>query len=189
MNKNKKISRGLKRHYENKRKQTAVKKGLAIAIPFILAICLISEMSEKTNAHISDFKTSEIVSRVFIPKEEKNSVAVVNIENKEELSVKDEIVKIAEEENFQYTGYLLRLLYCESRFDTGARNDNGKWGKDRGVAQINSYFHPNVTDKQADNLEFAVKFTMEKINAGYQELWVCNQIVKGKTKEQLAYNY
>jgi len=180
-NKNKKISIGLKKYHSHKIMKATVKKGLAIALPLIISVCAISEISQNTDSYISSFKP------VPIAKEVKNPKTADNI--KPELSVKEQIVKIAEAENFKYTDYLLRLLYCESRFDTKARNTNNRLGVDKGVAQINSYWHPTVKEEQADDLEFSVKFTMDKINAGYQRLWMCDDIVKGKSQEQLSYNY
>jgi len=173
-NKNKKISRGLKRHYENKRKQTTVKKGLAIAIPFILAICLISEMSEKTNAHISDFKTSEIANSVFIPKEDKNSVVIANIENKEELSVKDtkgkiKAVAVRECRNRNLGGYcvedMLAMAWTESRFDCNVVGDNGN---SFGCFQIHRGYHKHVTVEQARDIEFSLNWTLNRlVSKGY----------------------
>ena len=186
-NKNKKISIGLKKYHSHKIMKATVKKGLLIAIPLVLSICAISEMSQNTDNYISSFKPVYIAKGYNTPKEDKRSVVADSI--KPELSVKEQIVKIAEAENFKYTDYLLRLLYCESRFDTKARNTNNRLGVDKGVAQINSYWHPTVKEEQADDLEFSVKFTMDKINAGYQRLWMCDDIVKGKSQEQLSYNY
>jgi len=189
MNKNKKISISLKRHYKNKQKQLVVKKGLLIAIPFIIAICLISEMSERTDLHISSFKPVYIAKGHSMPKKDKKSVAVPKIEEKRVLSVKEQIIKIAKEENFQYTDYLLRLAYCESRFNPKAINDNGRLLRDIGVFQINEYWHRDISQEQAENVEFATKWTMNMINKGFQRRWMCDKIVKGKTKQQLAYNY
>jgi len=170
-NKNKKISRGLKRHYENKRKQIVVKKGMMITIPLIIAICLIGEMSERTNAHISDFKTNEIVSSVFIPKEEKKSVVVVNIENKEELSVKDEIVKIAEEECSKrgLEEYcikdMLAMAWTESRFNCNVVGDSGN---SFGCFQIHRGYHKHITVEQARDIEFSLNWTLNRmVHYGY----------------------
>lgn len=94
------------------------------------------------------------------------------------LPVEQQIRQIAEKENFQYTSYLLRLAWCESRYNPKARNDNGKYGMDRGLFQINNRYHPTVSDAQADDIVFATKWTMEKINQGKQHLWACNKIIK-----------
>jgi len=54
---------------------------------------------------------------------------------------------------------LAAVLYQESGFNPVARNDNAKsggLGVDRGIAQINSYYYPHVTDQQADDPNFAI---------------------------------
>ena len=182
-----KISIGLKKYHSHKIMKATVKKGLAIALPLIISICAISEMSQNTDNYISSFKPVSVAKGYNTPKEDKKSVVVDNI--KPELSVKEQIVKIAEDENFKYTDYLLRLAYCESRFNPKAVNDNGFYLRDLGTFQINEYFHKDVTREQAEDVEFATKWTMNKINSGLQTLWACDKIVKGKTKEQLSYNY
>lgn len=96
----------------------------------------------------------------------------------EVLTVKERVQKIAQENNFPWVDYLLRLAHCESRFDPYATNDNGAYGIDRGVFQINDYFHPEVSDEQAFDIEWATKWTMGRIESGYQHEWVCDEIVK-----------
>lgn len=88
------------------------------------------------------------------------------------------IVKIAQEKDFKWPDYLVRLAYCESRLNPKARNDNGQYGIDRGVFQINSFYHPDISDAQADDLEFATNWTINMINKGYQIRWACDKIVK-----------
>lgn len=97
--------------------------------------------------------------------------------DKKNLTVKEQIRKIAREENFEWTDYLLRLGCCESSLKQNARNDNGYYKMDRGVFQINSFFHPEVSDECADNILCATKWTMWMINSGRQHEWVCNDFV------------
>lgn len=107
----------------------------------------------------------------------KQAQAKTKPENK---TVKERIIAIAEKNNFKYTDYLLRLAKCESQFDAKARNDNGDYGMDRGVFQVNNRYHPEVSDAQADDVEFAAQWTMDKINKGQQNLWACDKIIKNK---------
>ena len=93
----------------------------------------------------------------------------------EELSVEEKIRKIAKENNFRWTDYLVRLAYCESRFDPKALGDSGK---SRGLFQIHSGYHPDVSDEQAYNIRFATEFAIKAINEGHQEWWTCDKIVK-----------
>src|SRR3990167_697489 len=92
--------------------------------------------------------------------------------------IQKQIIAIAKEQNFKWPDYLLKLAYCESRFNPKARNNNGRYGMDRGLFQINNKYHPQITDKQADDVRFATLWTMEKINKGYQHLWSCDKMIK-----------
>jgi len=92
-----------------------------------------------------------------------------------EMSVSDEIKLIAEDNNFEWVDYLLRLANCESKFDKYAIGDNGK---SRGIFQIHSGYHPDITNEQAFNVEFATVWTMNKINGGYQNLWTCDRYIR-----------
>jgi len=97
-------------------------------------------------------------------------------------SVEERIRKIAREENFKYTDYLVKLAICESKLRPTAvntQNNQPATSKDRGLFQINNYWHKEVSDEQAFDIEFATKFTMDKINNGYQGLWVCDKYIKG----------
>jgi len=50
------------------------------------------------------------------------------------------------------------MLWQESGYKTDARNGTKETGIDRGIAQINSKAHPDVTDGQADDPEFAINW-------------------------------
>lgn len=95
-------------------------------------------------------------------------------------TVEEQIRRIAKEQGFQWPEYLVRLAHCESRFDPNATNDNGYYGLDRGLFQINNFFHSEVTDEQAFDLEWSTKWTMERINKGYQHEWMCDPIIRKK---------
>jgi hypothetical protein len=98
-------------------------------------------------------------------------------EDKVELSVVDRIRIVSQ--GFEYQDYLLRLAYCESRFNEFAMQyKNNVVGLDRGVFQINDYFHPEVSDECSMNVECATKWTMEMIKKGRQREWMCDKIVK-----------
>lgn len=92
----------------------------------------------------------------------------------------ERIRAVADKHQFKYTDYLVRLAYCESRFNPKATNSNGAYGTDRGVFQINDKYHPNITDEQAFDIEWATKWTIDQINAGRQHLWACDKLIKGR---------
>lgn len=84
---------------------------------------------------------------------------------------------------YKYQDYLLRLAFCESRFDSHALNSNGEYGIDRGVFQINSKYHPEVSTEQAMSVEFATKWTMAMIDKGQQKQWSCDKIIRNIAKK------
>jgi hypothetical protein len=94
------------------------------------------------------------------------------------LTVEQQIRQIAKEENFQWTDYLVRLAYCESRLDPNATNTEGNSaGIDRGVFQINSFYHSEVSDEQAFDVDYATRWTINMINEGRQTEWVCDKLI------------
>lgn len=96
------------------------------------------------------------------------------------LSVEEQIRQIAEEHNFQWIDYLVRLAHCESRLDPYALNNNGQYGIDRGLFQINNKYHPEVNNSCAFDIRCATEWTMEMINNGEQHQWACNSLVLAK---------
>lgn len=100
---------------------------------------------------------------------------------KKDEDIRSLIIRIAQEENFNWPDYLVRLANCESRLDPKAKNDkNNKpaHSVDRGLFQINSYWHRDVTDTEAYNPEFATRWTIQKINEGKQHYWVCDRYIR-----------
>ena len=92
--------------------------------------------------------------------------------------VEQQIRKIARENKFKWVDYLVRLAKCESTLNANAINDNGVYGIDRGVFQINDYYHPEVSDECAFDVRCATEWTMWRINNGYQHEWHCDKIIK-----------
>lgn len=71
---------------------------------------------------------------------------------------------------------LFNLIESESEWNPDAVN-----GNDRGLVQINSVYHPEVSDKQAFDPEFAINFAAKAIRDGTESQWVvcnCHQYVK-----------
>lgn len=111
-------------------------------------------------------------------KAERESYLIPREENE---TIPELIKRIADEMNFEHIDYLLRLAKCESGFNPLAvndRNNNPKHSKDRGLFQLNDYWHKNITDAQAFDPEFATRWTIEKINKGGQGIWVCDKHIK-----------
>lgn len=68
----------------------------------------------------------------------------------------DPIIKTVAQNVAMRPELIAAMLWQESGYRPDARNGNAKKGIDRGIAQINSKHHPEVTDVQADNPTFAI---------------------------------
>lgn len=69
-----------------------------------------------------------------------------------------------------------RVLYCESRYKHDALNEENNTpagSRDRGIAQINDHWHSNVTDKQAFDPVFSIKYVARHFAEGKAGLWTC----------------
>ena len=77
------------------------------------------------------------------------------------------------------TTTLHNLLKSESNWKPDADN-----GEDRGIAQISRTFHPEVTDEQAFDPEFGMRFAAQTIKEGreWSEYVVCNCYLLAKTR-------
>ena len=107
--------------------------------------------------------------------------------NKDQLEVAQRIWDLAGE--FKWKTYLIRLAYCESRLNPRCQNSNGKYGLDRGLFEINSFYHPEVSDECAYSINCSTKWTIKRIEDGQQKEWACDRIIKGKTLQELERNY
>ena len=65
-------------------------------------------------------------------------------------------------------------LYCESKWNPTLRYSSSRQlGVDRGVAQINSYYWPEITDAQADDPAWAIRWMVNRWVKGRAYLWMC----------------
>jgi hypothetical protein len=102
-------------------------------------------------------------------------------EDKTDLTVEQKIRIIAKEEGFKWPDYLVRLADCESKLGKYKENRQGNYPQDsvdRGVYMINDYWHAEVSDEQAHDLEWATRWTINRINQGYQHEWACDKLAK-----------
>lgn len=90
------------------------------------------------------------------------------------LNVPENILIIAQKAAAQYQvplDLLLAVMYQESKYDSNARNaKNPGGGIDRGIAQINSKYHPEVTDAQAYDPSFAINMLAQSTAATYHDM-------------------
>ena len=94
--------------------------------------------------------------------------------------IEAQIREIAKRENFKWPDYLVRLAYYESRFNPKAVNVNKNKTVDRGLFQWNRYYHPEITDTCAYDVECSTIATMNAINAGKQKEWSTNYLAMRK---------
>lgn len=105
-------------------------------------------------------------------------------------TVEQTIRRLAKEANFQWPDYLVRLANCESYlnpFETNAKGNVPVGSVDRGVFGINDYWHKEVSDEVAFNLEAATKWTMDWINKGHQNEWMCDPLVRANPAKYNTY--
>lgn len=74
----------------------------------------------------------------------------------------------------------LKVAECESSFNPTARNTSITGNIDRGLYQISTKWHPEVSDKQADDPEFATRFFCKQVNAGLLSDWDSSKQCWGK---------
>jgi len=90
--------------------------------------------------------------------------------------IERKIREIAREKNFQWEDYLIRLAYCEN--DTLHPKRRGEIDEnDRGIFQINSYWHPEVSDECAFDIRCATEWTMWRIESGHKNEWMCDDLI------------
>lgn len=134
----------------------------------MLSSALIGGLTVHTGKHILKYGLIEPVK------------AQTETDLKQTETVEDMIHRLADEVNFQWPDYLVRLAKCESGLNPLVKNERNNYpinSTDRGLFQINNYWHYEISDAEAFDAEFAINWTMERINAGYQNEWVCNNII------------
>lgn len=78
---------------------------------------------------------------------------------------------------------LNNLITYESQWNPNATN-----GRDRGLVQINSFYHPTITDEQAYDPYWAIDWAANEIKDGREHQWVvcnCFLLVKSKLGQAL----
>lgn len=73
---------------------------------------------------------------------------------------------------------LFNLIGSESNWDADAVN-----GRDRGLVQINSLYHPEISDEQAFDADFAINYAAKAIRDGTQNQFVvCSCVAYVRTR-------
>jgi len=85
-------------------------------------------------------------------------------------TIKELIEKICKEESVDST-LALKVARCESSLNPTAVNINTTGSKDRGLYQINDKWHPEVTEDQAFDPEFSIRFFCKAMKGGNISWW------------------
>lgn len=93
----------------------------------------------------------------------------------EVISIDALIKQNVEEYHLNYKTFY-NTLDCESQGfkDVSIRGDNGLA---RGLAQIRSDYHPDITDAEADDPVFAVHYMAQEWSKGNENEWSCYKMV------------
>jgi len=65
----------------------------------------------------------------------------------------------------------IRVAKCESGLRPNAKNTNAPDSIDRGLYQINSKWHPEVSDAQAYDPTFSIRFFCQAVKNGQLNMW------------------
>lgn len=88
--------------------------------------------------------------------------------------IKDEIVAVSHEYGIDPQA-VDAVIFCESSYNKDALGDGGK---SRGLAQIHADYHPEITDEQAYDPEYAIDFLAKNMKEGRSYLWTCARKLK-----------
>jgi hypothetical protein len=72
----------------------------------------------------------------------------------------------------------VKIAYLESKFKLDATNINTDGSRDRGVLQINSRWHPEVSDECAYDLTCSVKESIRIVKDSGWSQWSTNKLIK-----------
>lgn len=158
---------------------------------FIVAVCAFGAVDQYTQRYIASLNPTKVFNHEFIQKAQAKEVSKIEVQTKKAVlaipeakeSVEAMVDRVVKETNFKWPSYLKRLIKCESGWNpnnTNIHGNNPSTSKDRGLVQINSHWHSEVTDAQAYNPEFSVRFAINMINKGQQGQWACDRIIRGK---------
>lgn len=98
-------------------------------------------------------------------------VKTVTAQNDETQSTMEQIIRMVCREQQVDPDLAVAVAKCESALNPKARNINSPTSIDRGLYQINNFYHPEVTDAQADDPIFATTFFCKAFLNGNLEWW------------------
>lgn len=70
-------------------------------------------------------------------------------------------------------GYALKIAKCESNFNPKAVGDSGK---SKGIWQIYSKAHPEISEDQAFDVVWSTEWAMNEMSKGNYNIWTCHKL-------------
>jgi len=163
---------------KHKRKVRNIEKLVLIILVFLFASAnMVYDYFQSKQIEVVAEAVIEIKEEVKAEELEIVAVPVITAEPDIELQIR----AIADEMDFKWPDYLVRLAFCESRLAPNAKNTEGNTpadSYDRGLFQFNSYWQRKVSDECAYDVRCATETTIKMINEGNQHLWACDDIIK-----------
>jgi hypothetical protein len=165
-----KISKSLKK-YHNRRRMT---QDLAYMLTFIAIIIITGATNQLVRAYNDTETAKASISHDLIEKRTEGQIEAKNdIPEAEPKTVEEQIRAIAEKE-CEKRGLaeycikdILSMAWVESRLNPNAIGDGGK---SHGILQIHLGYHKHVTVEQAQDIEFSIKWTLDRMtHYGYPE--------------------
>lgn len=92
------------------------------------------------------------------------------IEVKEKKTIEEIITEIAKKNEVD-PDLAIRVAHCESALNPAAINTNKNGTRDRGLYQINDYWHKNVSDSQAFDPVFSTEYFCKRVKEGFLSDW------------------
>lgn len=94
-----------------------------------------------------------------------------------------EIIKCAAQKFGVDPDLALAVAKCESGLNPKARNVNKTGSVDRGLYQINDFYHKDVSDAQADDPVFAAEWFCKAVKDGHLSWWSASEKCWGSAKK------
>jgi hypothetical protein len=110
----------------------------------------------------------------LIPKSQEDLIAKISAgfaTPKQKNETIEEIIRRVAGEEMVDADLAVRVAKCESALNPTATNTNTDKSIDRGIFQINSAWHPEVTADQAFDPEFAARFFCKAFKSGNLSWW------------------
>jgi len=117
---------------------------------------------DPTRAFLAGYSGKTFIQNIIAGKSDK--------ESQQQESIEEIIRRVAKEEGID-AELAVRVAKAESNLNPKAVNVNTTGSTDRGLYQINTQYHPEVTDAQAFNPEFSARFFAQAFKNGHLDWW------------------